>query len=521
MCMSTVHPADTVQSWSLEQQDIFEWFRTSKVVLNAHSVDPTCEIVEHLVVRARAGTGKTTTIVKGVGFAPEQRILVGAFNKRNAEELTARLSQVNPRAVAKTFHSIGFGCVQRFWSGVRVDEKRSDRLSRADWLTEKVCGGIAPDAIKKLVSRLHTISREIAPHASQPGDLKQIAVTFECEPDDAWETTRFNLDYVEAKALEAMELAASTKPVETGIDFADMIFLPVRNGWMMKSWDLVVIDEAQDMTVAQLELARGVCRGRVCVVGDDRQAIYAFRGADADSLDRLKAELGAAELGLTTTYRCGHAIVRLATEIVPDFRAGASNPEGIISSILDDSTYTNLRKSITVGDFLLSRVNAPLVAVAMSLLRSGVRARIAGRDIGTGLKVIIRRLAKGSAAHSIPQLIARINAWETKDVARYTAAKREDKVALVRDQADTLITLTDGAKNVHDVEARIDALFTDDGLGQAGVVTCSSVHRAKGLEANRVFILGDTLRNHTTEEMNIQYVAITRAKRELVFVSTK
>jgi superfamily I DNA/RNA helicase len=81
-----------------------------------------------------------------------------------------------------------------------------------------------------------------------------------------------------------------------------------------------------------------------------------------------------------------------------------------------------------------------------------------------------------------------------------------------------LISLTDGAKSVDDVIGRIEALFTDDGLGAAGVITCSSVHRAKGLEAERVFVLRDTIRDHNQEERNIHYVAITRAKRELVFV---
>jgi len=87
------------------------------------------------------------------------------------------------------------------------------------------------------------------------------------------------------------------------IDFADMIFLPLVHRWVRPWFDLVVLDEAQDWTRAMLQLVRGCCRrdGRICIVGDDRQAIYAFRGADSSSLDRLKAELKAAELGLKTT----------------------------------------------------------------------------------------------------------------------------------------------------------------------------------------------------------------------------
>jgi superfamily I DNA/RNA helicase len=160
----------------------------------------------------------------------------------------------------------------------------------------------------------------------------------------------------------------------------------------------------------------------------------------------------------------------------------------------------------------------------MSLLRSGKRTRIAGRDIGAGLQAIIRKFR----AASVPALLGKIATWEAKEVARLevmlnkaTNGRKSSltaKIEGVRDQAEMLISLTDGAKNVADVEARIAALFTDDGLGDAGLITCSSVHKAKGLEANRVFVLSDTLRVNTQEERNICYVAYTRAKNTLVFV---
>jgi superfamily I DNA/RNA helicase len=480
--------------WSAQQLDIFKWFEQPDG--------------NDLVVRARAGTGKTTTIIEGINRAPETSIMLCAFNKRIAEELIARID--NRNATAKTLHAIGFAIVRRYWEGIRV----AKGTERADSLTERVCGFRVPDAIKRLVTKLHCKGREIAPHATTPEELLDIAITFECEPDEQWQASGFDVWFVCGKAIEAMELAATVKPTATGIDFADMIFLPVRNHWLNKAYDLVVVDEAQDMTVAQLEIARGVCRGRICVVGDDRQAIYGFRGADSNSLDRLKAELNARELGLTTTYRCGKSIVALAAELVPDFEAGSNNPDGTVSTL----PAAKLVESAALGNFILSRLNAPLVSVAMSLLRNGKRTRIAGRDIGAGLKGLIRRLSKGRAANSLPELVKRIAAWEEREVARMTAAKREDRIDAIHDQAEMLISLTDNAQSVADVEARIDALFTDDGLGQAGVITCSSVHRAKGLEADKVFVLQATLRKGNREEENIAYVAITRAKHELVWV---
>jgi superfamily I DNA/RNA helicase len=251
----------------------------------------------------------------------------------------------------------------------------------------------------------------------------------------------------------------------------------------------------------------------MAIVGDDRQAIYSFRGADAGSLDRLKAELGAHELGLTVTYRCGRNIVDLAATIVPDFQAGPANPEGSILGL----NPANLVAEAAAGDFILSRTNAPLVSTAMALLRQGKRTKIAGRDIGAGLKSLVTKLSR--TARSVPEFVERLEGWAARECKRASKLKNpEAKIDQILDQKETLASLTDGARNVAEITSRIDALFTDNGLGANDVITCSSVHRSKGLEADRVFILTETLRNNSIEEENIRYVAITRAKHTLVWV---
>jgi superfamily I DNA/RNA helicase len=513
------------RTWSKQQVEIFNWFAHEK---------------GHLVVRARAGTGKTTTIIEAISRAPEARILLAAFNKRIAVELQQRLS--NPNADAATLHSVGYGCVRRYWEGIRVDE----RDNRAKSLAEEVCGSRTPDPIKRLVSKLHTKGREIAPHAVNHSELIDIAIAFDCTPDEDWAQDGFDLEYICRSAIEAMALAAEVKPA-AGIDFADMLFLPVRNRWLRPRYDLIVVDEAQDMNATQLEIVAGVLAegGRIAVVGDDRQAIYGFRGADTGCLDRLKAELRAAELGLNTTYRCGKTIVAEARKIVPDFRVADSAHDGTVTH----ATLDKLLAGIAVGDYLLSRTNAPLIKVALTLIRNGKRARIEGRDIGAGLKSITKKLATGRAANSLPAWLEKLTNWEAKEAAKAERAGLSGKVDHIYDQGATLRALADGVSSVREIEARIDALFDDTG-GVGSFITCSSVHKAKGLEADRVWILRDTLNptvncecghRHSrfsggkcgrcgcadyrpdpaklTEESNIAYVAITRAKRELVYVS--
>lgn len=502
-----------MRAWSEEQNRVFDWFSKTP----GSVVDPN----NHLVLSAFAGTGKTTTIIEGVRRAPERAILVAAFSKIIQLELQGRIQGLT-NVKAQTLHSVGLACVRRYRDNIKI----GFNSDRADMITDAVCGVQVPDAIKKLVSKLHTKGREIKPHARRVGDLTEAAIRFECEPDEQWENSGFPLEVVEQFALDAMEFAANIK-AGTTIDGSDMIFLPVRNGWLTPMNDMIVIDECQDMNAAQIEIAQGVLRpgGRICVVGDSNQAIFGFRGADSDSLDRLRTELRAGELTLSTTYRCGKNIVALAQELVPEFRAAEHNPDGIVR----DSKMSELLEISGPGDFILSRVNAPLVSIAMKLLRSGKRTRIAGREIGKGLIALVRKL-KG---RSVPEFESKVTAWENKQIMRLetklaqavNGRKRaiEDKIADIRDQADMLLSLSEGAKNVDQVVTRIESLFADDEEDDKAktMITCSSIHRAKGLEADRVFVLADTLRDWTQEERNLRYVAITRAKSELVFVNSQ
>jgi len=515
---------ETVErKWSVQQEDIFAWFEKDQhhfiggnYRFNEDEYEVYIDVEGHLVVRARAGTGKTTTIVEGVNRAPESSILVAAYNKKIAQELV--LSVTNPNVTVKTLHAVGYAAVRRFRERIKCDFGNG----RADSLTELVCGKTAPDAIKRLVSKLHTKGREILPHANKAGDLIEIAIKYECEPDESWANSGFPLERIEEFALQAMELASQIKSGET-IDGSDMIFLPVRNHWLQKEFDMVVIDEAQDMTNSQLEIAQGVNRGRTCIVGDDRQAIYGFRGADSNSIDRLKAELKASELGLTVTYRCPQSVVRLAQEIVFDFECGPNNEEGAVY----DLHTSQLATEAGPGDFILSRVNAPLVSIAMKLLRSGKRTKVAGKDIGKGLVTLIRKFK----ATSVPDFLRKVESWETKEVNRLKillaaatstngrVSTIQGKIEEVQDKAEMLISLSEGSKNIDEITNRIESLFTDDGQGDKGLIVCSSVHRAKGLETDKVFVLKDTLRYHNIEEDNIRYVSFTRAKQTLVLVS--
>lgn len=488
------------RTWSTQQEAVFEWFRNPER--------------KRAVVRARAGTGKTTTIIEGLSHAPEKRMLLCAFNKRIADELQAKIG--TERAEAKTLHGVGFAYVRRNWENARVDGSRGKHLAL------EACGGqAAPDAMVALVARLSGLVKEMAPHAATPDDVLDVAESMDCLPDEEWEDDGWTPKRVAKCALRAMDLAAKK---DGTVDFSDMLWLPLRHGWARGNWDLVVVDECQDMNAAQIELAlKSVTKGgRVIVVGDDRQAIYGFRGADSGSLDRLKEAMGAEELPLTTTYRCPKVVVAEAQRLVPDYTAAATAPEGKVESL----PVAKLAESATPGDFVLSRKNAPLVRVCLSILRTGTRAKVEGWDVGKGLVTLVRKLKP----KSLPHFLEKLEAWEAKEKDRAAKLKKERaevKRAEVEDQAETLRVLADGLSGVVELEARIEHLFADDAAGNRSQVVCSSVHRSKGLEAPRVFVLRSTFvkkdkdgkaKPQSPEEGNIEYVAITRAQECLTWV---
>jgi len=263
-------------------------------------------------------------------------------------------------------------------------------------------------------------------------------------------------------------------------------------------------------------MARKACHegGRVCVVGDDRQAIYGFRGAAQDGMDMMVRELQAIELKLTITYRCPKAVVAIAAQLVPDYLAADEAPEGEILSM----GSCVLAQRVQVGDAILSRANAPLMPICLQLLRAGVPARIEGKDIGKQLLGIVRSLK----AKSVPHFIARLNAWGQKQRNRVKSSPHaEERCGVINDQVEVLVAVAEGVRSVSEIEARLSELFQDsDGFSKPAVVL-SSVHKAKGLEWNRVHLLSKTFKHSdgVGEEANIYYVAVTRAKKTLVFVS--
>lgn len=493
---------------SEEQAQIISWFRDDDMRAG------------NLVVEARAGTGKTTTIKLAIKQAPEDRVLYAVFGKKNKLEAVPVFAEEGRRVDVKTLHGLGFAFIKYGPWGKDVepkDEIEDDRISHVlRNVPEDVLGDKTFGAIKELVAWAKNVTIKM-PTVTE---LLEMAVR---DLDMSGDDDGLNLPQVAAWAREVLILSTEKDPGGR-CSYNDMVWLPIVCGWVRPWYNLVVVDEAQDMNAPQLEMAIRACKkgGRICIVGDSRQAIFEFRGAVQGAIPMMQARLKAKLMGLTVTRRCPKAVVALAQTMVPDYQAAETAPEGTVTR-----TEGEFISKLAVGDAVLSRVNAPLMGYCLQVLKKGIPARIEGRDIGAQLAGLARKMR----ARSVPQFIEKITAWGAKQVKRLSKAKNaEQKIQGVSDQVDTLIELARDCKSVDEIVARVTALFEDSIDAQTGAVNkkpavvFSSTHKAKGLEWANVFVLNDTFKckGYTTavnEEANLYYVAVTRAKATLTLVT--
>jgi len=443
----------------------------------------------NLIVEAFAGTGKTTTIVEAASRIPTDRsVLVVAFNKQIQTELSRRLPE---HVACATLHSFGFRLVRRAFNNPKVDAHSVSKWLRIKYPKLSADGR---DAICKLVSLAKaTLS------ALESNPLDSLAYAFDIElPRSAKART-------ESLRIAVDALASSRACSNNTIDFDDMIWLPVECDLPLPKYNTLFVDEAQDLNACQTALVLGLS-DRIVAVGDSNQAIYGFRGASSGSLEYLRNELKASTLPLSTTYRCAHAIVSEANRYVPLLKAAKDALTGTVQTC----TKSYLLDHIEPEDFVLSRTNAPLVSLCLQWLAQGVRATVCGKDIGIELTKLVRKSKAGTAQ----EFLAWLREWEAAEVEYLKSKERDPGPA--QDKAQCLRAVAENCGTLAEITGKLERIFSD---GNSGGIILSSVHKAKGLEAERVWVLTNTFfRRPGQEEANLYYVAVTRAKTELNLV---
>lgn len=505
------------REWSSYQTNIFNQVETSK---------------RNLAINAVAGSGKTTVLCEIYNRLPRNKsALFLAFNKHIVNELSSRLKGCD----CLTIHSLGFRAIKAARGKTNLNEFKiadlvDEYFSRNEptWMPNKFYGaffGLVRNVVEKARLTLTDLTNEAATddmiaHFGLWGELAAIS-------DEG--DINLNLLATQLTKSAARVLANSNRAYEKNglIDFTDMVYIPAKFGLAIASYDVVLVDEAQDLNAAQLEIVMKAAGkfGRIICVGDSRQAIMGFSGADSESFDKIVGRTNAQELPLSICYRCPTSHIALAQKIVPHIEAAPGAAEGIVETINMAQFAVMPRQK----DLIICRTNAPLVGAALKLIANGIQARIRGRNIAAGLVKMIKESAKhglsgndfaGAMTEALQLYVDhRLLILQSKP---HTEVQQET----VNDQLECITVFMGGRPDLKDsahLISELENLFADEGAA----VWLSSIHRAKGLESDRVFVLrADRMRIERKgmldwqldQEGNLEYVGKTRSKHALYLV---
>lgn len=498
------------------------------------------------VVSAVAGSGKTTTLLNALKLIPSNKqVLFLAFNKSIASELKERVPNV-PNIHVKTVHGFGYSSLLQDYSVDIFSGKYNKMLrdvfsfletSNLDLLTPY---NFTSEDMKYIYEmEVNWKEEEIENPQSylsrviQLCDLGRLNLIDTDNRDKGIDdlniiADKHNVELVNGECFRAWNLIKLGMSFYSKMDFTDMIFLPIKFGVKVKQYDIVFIDECQDLNSCQRELMFKALKpnvGRFVAVGDPAQAIYGFAGADADSFKKLVATKNTIQLPLSVCYRCGKNIIDKAKKIISHIEAFEGAKDG---EVKDDSKLADISDS----DMVLCRQTYPLVRLCLKFLSEGRKARIMGGDIGSSLIKMIEDTKRKREEWTIDNMFNRLYA-DLEKVAKkimrkeglsMPEAKENKTYATAEEKVKVVEMLSKGCDNPSDVIEKIQKLFSDD--NKEGIIL-STIHKSKGLEADNVFIIHPELMPskyaekdwEIEQEHNLMYVAYTRAKNVLGFIS--
>ncbi len=519
---------------SIAQQNFYDWI--TRALGNA-------------ILDAVAGAGKTTTLIEGLQIMMGS-VWFGVFNKQMADEINIKINandKLRARAafgnrqdplLASTFHSLGFNLMRNFNGRdtvTTVDDKKVEKI--VDALIahrEDVDQQKRPDLhdLRNGVIAIVGMAKNRGIGALCPAGHHDVWVKM-IEDFDFESSLPDNYNEVTVVKFAMETLRRSNKDVTT-LDYNDMVYMPLACKVRPKPWnqfDWVLIDEAQDTNPTRRALAKLVMRNnksRLVAVGDHKQAIFGFTGADNDALQQIGDAFKAKKLPLSVSYRCSKSVVAHARQWADHIEPHEGAPEGSVTEIPIDMLLDSLSSVTASETAIICRYNKPLVDLCFNLIRKGVPARIEGRSIGNNLKKMATRWKK---VVTVNGLETKICEYRDREVAKALKKEKEDKADRITDEVATLLTLIDrtrgeGKSTVVELCEIIDSMFADNVVDEGGLTLCSA-HKSKGLEWENVYLLGreeympsKMARQEwqIEQESNLIYVAITRAKKNLIEV---
>jgi len=511
-----------------------------------------------MVIEAVAGSGKTSTMVELAKRLKNSLFL--AFNKSIAEEISDR-----HKLEARTFHSFGFRICSIY---ARNSSSRSNNLTVDNKLAYKTMEtspqfyGIELAEADGDPIEEAKVAKQIGVSAKLATAIKEYGVDVEADTFTRDNVIMFGFEVgaipstlfvappgvIERITDCAMTYARLCRAWDVGtltfgkVDFADMLYVAnslverglVDVGRALRSLvggpcSVVFVDEAQDLNPIQHSLIRKIGEhARVIAVGDTGQAIYGFRGACHDSMSKTKAILkqqfgSVIEEDLSICFRCPSSHVELAARFRPGIHPFKDAIEGHVEVV--DDVVTSVESEFTKSSncLVISRLKAPLMGLALRLLARKVPVRCQNRDITERLRSDLSSFKSHEGVQAVFDKLERKYGKVIERLSKRCSDDNAMEVEAITDWIGVLesFLIHSSAATVGDVIELANELSSQAAGGAVDIMT---VHRAKGLEADNVWLLNyeqlpfswpDIKPEEQQQEVNLAYVAYTRSKRNL------
>lgn len=486
------------REWSSYQRAIFDAYENTR---------------KNIVIEATAGSGKTSCLLElNRRTSPGKRVLFMAFNKSIADELRGKIPE---QIEVATFHSKGLKTLlQNIRLRFKVNENKCFQIGKTILDLEDVKGG--PRRQAKYLFDLQTIWTFLR---------QMLSVDYTIDiPSICWEKDiefqeRMVEDIFAIEKEWKNQLRSISEKKEFQMDFTDMLWIPyiMIPEESFPKYSVVFVDEVQDTGTLQREMVLNYIKkgGRFISVGDSRQNIYSFMGANVEIFESYKRMENTITLPLSISYRCDKAIVEEAKKTFPnEIEPSPFAGEGLVRK--------GELKEAREGDFVLCRNNIPLVKAFIKFLEWQQKATIKGKDFGENLLLILDKINR---IEDLDILLDEKKESLVKKGIPLAIAVNHPSYVILEEKCAILKLLFERWPSVFELRNRIEDIFVDKVEG----VILSTIHKSKGLEADRVFFLDQELipsPKAVTEkalysEKCLRFVAVTRARHELIYCSTR
>lgn len=456
---------------------------------------------ENLLVSALAGAAKTSTLVLLAKALPRANILCLAFNKTVQEEMARRLPD---NCKAMTLHSLGMMVWKQYLNLRKLNVYQGKMYGIVKDLTEELSAADKKEAYEEFAFILrscneakgdgHLPDKFLVNCPKAPTPIIDDTVLLETLDEEVTQLTK-------SLIIRALNISAE-QAMQGIIDFNDMVLFPSLFRCMYPPNNLVLVDEAQDLSPLNHRMLHQLTKKRIIAVGDQCQAIYGFRGASASGMDDIKTQFNMEELTLSCSFRCPEEIVEHVRWRAPHMTSWANTPAGGVNQM----GLFNIEE-IPDGAAIICRNNAPLLTLALAMLRVGKYPQIWGNDIAKNLLKILEGLGPRNMLQS--DALAALATYREKQLKRVKAKKKvEDKIACLQ-------ALIETSDNLGDACLRTKEIFSTK-----GPIQLMTGHKSKGHEFDHVFFLDNELVTTEGQDPNLRYVICTRSKGQLTYLNS-